>query len=30
MVNGEEVDDIEEFTYLGAFVDKEGGGRDIK
>ena len=26
MVDGQEVDDIEEFTYLGAIVDKEGGG----
>ena len=30
MVDGEEVDDVEEFTYLGAIVDKEGGGsKDI-
>ena len=30
VVDGEEVDDIEEFTYLGAIVDKEGGGsKDI-
>ena len=30
MVDGEEVDDSEEFTYLGAIVDKEGGGsKDI-
>ena len=28
VVNGEEVDGVEEFTYLGAFIDKEGGGRD--
>ena len=28
VVNGAEVDDVEEFTYLGAFVDKEGGGRE--
>ena len=29
-VNGEEVDDVEEFIYLGAIVDKEGGGsKDI-
>ena len=26
VVDGEEVDDVEEFTYLGATVDKEGGG----
>ena len=26
MVDGEEVGDGEEFTYLGAIVDKEGGG----
>ena len=26
MVDGEEVDDVEELTYLGAMVDKEGGG----
>ena len=26
MVDGQEVDDTEEFTYLGAIVDKEGGG----
>ena len=26
MVDGEEVDDVEELTYLGAIVDKEGGG----
>ena len=30
MVNGEEVEDVEEFVYLGAIVDKEGGGsKDI-
>ena len=30
MVDGEEVDDIEEFTYLGAIVDKEfEGSKDI-
>ena len=30
MVNGMEVEDVEEFLYLGATVDKEGGGsRDI-
>ena len=30
MVDGEEVDDIEEFTYLGAMLDKEfGGSKDI-
>ena len=30
-VNGEEVEDVGEFPYLGATVDKEGGGsRDIK
>ena len=26
MVNDEEVEDIEGFAYLGAIVDKEGGG----
>ena len=26
MVDGEEVEDVEEFTYLRASVDKEGGG----
>ena len=26
MADGQEVDDIEEFTYLGAIVDKEGRG----
>ena len=26
VVDGEEVGDGEEFTYLGAIVDKEGGG----
>ena len=30
-VNGEEMEDVGEFPYLGATVDKEGGGsRDIK
>ena len=30
MVDGEELDDIEEFTYLGAIVDKDGrGSKDI-
>ena len=30
MVDGEEVGDVEEFTYLGAILDKEGGGsKDI-
>ena len=30
MVDGEELEDIEEFTYLGAIVDKDGGGsKDI-
>ena len=30
-VNGEEVEDVGEFPYLGATVDKEGGGsRDIR
>ena len=30
VVNSEEVEDIEEFVYLGATVNKEGGGsRDI-
>ena len=30
MVDGEEVDDVEEFTYRGAILDKEGGGsKDI-
>ena len=26
MVDGEEVEDVVEFTYLGAIVDKEGEG----
>ena len=31
MVNCEEVEDVEEFAYLGAIVDKEGGGsKDIR
>ena len=31
VVNGEEVEDVEEFAYLGAIVDKEGGGnKDIR
>ena len=31
VVNGEEVEDVGEFPYLGATVDKEGGGsKDIK
>ena len=31
MVNGEEVEDGEEFPYLGATVDKESGGsKDVK
>ena len=30
VVNGEEVEDVEEFVYLGATINKEGGGsRDI-
>ena len=30
MVNGREVEDVEEFPYLGARVDKEGGdSKDI-
>ena len=30
VVNDEEVEDVEEFVYLGAIVDKEGGGsKDI-
>ena len=30
-VNGEQVDDVEEFVYLGALLDKEGGvTRDIQ
>ena len=30
VVDGEEVDDVEEFTYLVAIVDKEGGSsKDI-
>ena len=30
MVDGEEVDNVEEFTSLGAILDKEGGGsKDI-
>ena len=27
VVNGGEVEDVEEFPYLGATVDKEGAGR---
>ena len=31
VVNCEEVEDVEEFAYLGAIVDKEGGGsKDIR
>ena len=31
VVNDEEVEDVEEFVYLGAIVDKEGGGsKDIR
>ena len=31
VVNGEEVEDVEEFACIGAIVDKEGGGsRDIR
>ena len=31
MVNGEELEDVEEFAYLGAIVDIEGGGnKDIR
>ena len=31
VVNGEEVEDVEEFVYLGAIVDKEGrGSKDIR
>ena len=26
MVNGEPVEDVETFVYLGVYVDKEGGG----
>ncbi|XP_073231679.1 uncharacterized protein [Porites lutea] len=30
VVDGEEVDDVEEFTFLGAILDREGGGsKDI-
>ena len=30
VMNGREVEDVEEFLYLGATVDKEGGGsKDI-
>ena len=30
MVDGEEVDDVEEFTSLGAILDREGGdSKDI-
>lgn len=28
VVNGEEVKDVEEFAYLGAIVDKKGGGSE--
>ena len=27
MVDGEQVEDVETFVYLGVYVDKEGGGR---
>ena len=31
MVTGEEVEDVKEFVYLRAIVDKEGGGsKDIR
>ena len=31
VVNGEEVKDVEEFAYLGAIVEKKGGGsKDIR
>ena len=31
LVNNEPVEDVSEFTFLGAMVDKEGGGdKDIK
>ena len=31
VVNGEEVEDVEEFAYIVAIVDKEGGGsKDIR
>ena len=31
VANGEEVEDVEEFAYLGAIVDKEGGGnKDVR
>ena len=30
LVNGEEVEGVEEFAYLGAIVDKEGGGTDCR
>ena len=31
VVNGEEVEDVEEFVYLGAIVDKKGrGSKDIR
>ena len=31
MVNGEEMEDVEEFAYIVAIVDKEGGGsKDIR
>ena len=30
-VNGQDVEEVDEFVYLGAVVDREGrGGRDIK
>ena len=28
MVNSEEVKDVEEFAYLGAIVEKKGGGSE--
>ena len=31
MVNGEQVEDVDEFAFLGAYIDKEGGGsRNIR
>ena len=30
VVNVKEVEDVEEFAYLGAIVDKEGGGSKFR
>ena len=30
MIGREEVEDVEEFVYLGATVTKEGGGTEVR